>query len=73
MEMKLKELLDGLRFYHERFEEEKAEMFDEHDNFKKSAISEIGRLKRQLLEKSRVPELDYDFESDANYIKLITY
>lgn len=39
MSEKLKELLDGLKFYHQRFNEEKAEILDDYDNFKRSAIS----------------------------------
>ena len=36
-------------------------------------MSEIGRLNRELLEKTKSQENNYDFEKDANYIKLITY
>lgn len=72
MEGKLKELLEGLKFYHQRFEEEKAQLLDDHDNFKKSAVSEIARLHRLLMERAKSPESEYDFESDPNYIKLIT-
>ena len=72
LEDKLQELLDGLKFYSERFNNEKSEILDDHDNFKQSSLREIGRLQARIQELEHPFVLYYNCEQDENYIKLIT-